>query len=336
VSVVYRGRQIDPISLWESYVDFPANWTPGNEEFAPLVQCPNPEHSTMKKHFQVNLQKDLVHCFANCGISGTYERAIAMIEGVTHRQARKTIMRHVRISSGVPTDAKRRSRRAASALSAEQLAYDRYIPQAGVTYLRSRGISDSSVARWELGWDSEKLRMVIPVRDSHGRLKFLIRRAVKSSDQPKYLYPDGADTNLLLFGACNIDPGMVSSHGVILVEGSLDTILQHQDGFPNTVGILGSKVSEIQARQIASLRPRKIITMFDADASGVGATFSVANALRRIPIFVCRYPKGRTDPAELSREERERVVSRAISFAAWESLSRSPRPNRQERKSHVG
>ena len=39
----------------------------------------------------MNLNKPVVHCFAGCGISGTYEHAIAMIEGDESGETRRTI-----------------------------------------------------------------------------------------------------------------------------------------------------------------------------------------------------------------------------------------------------
>jgi len=76
----YRGRQIDPIRLWDKYVELPSQ-VDQRESFLHKVVCPNPNHSTFKRHFQINLREPLVHCFAYCGISGTYEHAICVIEG---------------------------------------------------------------------------------------------------------------------------------------------------------------------------------------------------------------------------------------------------------------
>lgn len=317
MSVFFQGRQVDPIALWENYVEFPVNWNQHDEEFSPLVRCPNPNHNTMKRHFQVNLHQATVHCFAGCGISGSYEHAIAMIEGVNHRQARKSILKH----SVVGKTTHRRKRGTAEPISADDLLYDRFLPQSAVEYLDKRGISASSIAKWELGWDAEALRIAIPAKDSHGRLRFLIRRTVKPNVEPRYLYPQGSERNKLLFGACNLDLGMIRSVGIVLVEGSLDCIMLHQHGLTNTVAILGSKVGEIQSQLIANLRPKAIYTMFDADAAGVGATISAAARLRSSPLRVCRYPKGKTDPAEISKTEAERMIERAISYSQFKQLT---------------
>ena len=53
--------------------------------------------------------------------------------------------------------------------------------------------------------------------------------------------------------------------------------------------------------------------MFDADAAGISATLSVMARLQAVPIFVVRYPKGVSDPAELDSTSRERAIRRAVS-----------------------
>src|SRR5262245_45372804 len=77
----YRGRQIDPLKLWDRYVELPTN-AHKEDIFLPKVQCPNPNHDTLKQHFQINVSQPTVHCFAGCGISGSYEHAICVIEGL--------------------------------------------------------------------------------------------------------------------------------------------------------------------------------------------------------------------------------------------------------------
>jgi hypothetical protein len=60
--------------------------------------------------------------------------------------------------------------------------------------------------------------------------------------------------------------------------------------------------------------------MFDADATGISATQSVRKRLGNHPIVVCRYPKGKTDPAMLDEKEAARVISRAIPYVQFNRL----------------
>jgi len=334
----YQGREIDPIELWSNYVDFPPN-VKIDGEFLPKVVCPNPEHDTTKKHFQINALKGLVHCFAQCGISGSYEHAIATIEGITERNARKVILRHTKMGSS----SVRPERNGAGVLSGnssesgntsrtESLEYSTFIPQAGIEYLESRGISEQAIAHFEIGWDSEDLRLVIPAKDKNGVVRFLIKRAIKESAWPKYLYTEGFPKTSLLFGACDLDPGMIRSHGIVLVEGSIDRIRLWQLGITNAVATLGTGISEIQARIVERFRPPYVYLMFDRDTSGV---HGIEIARRRLPksnLRVCRYPKGKFDPGELEESDAYRSIERAISIGKFFSLY----PNASRRLQKIG
>jgi hypothetical protein len=99
-TVIYRGRDLDVLSLWSQYVTLPPRIKHPLPTFLDLVECPNPDHHTKKHHFQINAARPLVHCFANCGISGSYEHAISTIERCDGREATKAILRHTRVPLG--------------------------------------------------------------------------------------------------------------------------------------------------------------------------------------------------------------------------------------------
>lgn len=350
----FHGRNIDPLSVWEQYVEFPPG-TQENDTFAPKTQCPNPDHDTLKKHFQVNLSQATVHCFAHCGISGSYEHAICVIEGLygkfkvdmdgvrtaldkhpsqrsqserenlrryerAIRQAKKFILTQSR-PSNFTTKPRVRKKAALSgatkSLRPDALRYERFLPPLASDYLERREISDSAIAKWELGWDGDSKRLVIPARDLNGKLRFLIKRGILEKTQPKYLYTEGFPKTSLLFGACYINLGLVHSDGLIVVEGSLDTIHFHQCGLTNTGGILGTGISDDQVKIIMKLRPPRIILAFDRDEAGIRNIEIAARKLRKYPLYVMRYPSGRSDPQELTEREARRQIERAIPLSVF-------------------
>jgi DNA primase len=199
------------------------------------------------------------------------------------------------------------------------LSYSRYIPAHPMGYLDSRGIGPESVARFELGWDADSMRVVIPAKDQRGTLRFLIKRAIREKDWPKYLYTEGFPKTSLLFGACDLDLEAVQSLGLVLVEGSLDVIKLHQHGFRNAAAILGTGISEKQAAIVSRIKPRRVVMMFDRDSAGWRNMQSCERRLKTFPLFTCLYPKGKSDPAELSRKEVERAVDRAISMVEFKA-----------------
>lgn len=367
----YRGRSVDVLELWGNYVDFPHS-VELDGEFLPKVKCPNPEHDTHKRHFQINTEQATVHCFAHCGISGSYEHALCVIHGLydkykveeagnpretkrrkerAYREARKIILRHGGklefkkggrpITEGVE---KRRRRRTIATPDPASLSYETYLPAAAVEYIDARGISPRSVSKWGFGWlpdDSHPL--VIPARDENGILRFLVKRAIRKGVEPKYLYTEGYPKTHVLFGACFIDPGMIKSHGLILDEGSIDTIMWHQHGLPIAGGILGTGISRKQVRIIDALRPKRIFLAFDKDLAGLQNIEICAAKLRTYPLYVIRFPKGMSDPGDIrSNEEALRAYERAIPLSKFVKQVRdmgitfSPNVSRPKRRISVG
>src|SRR4051812_11295671 len=172
--MIYEGRHIDVLALWGQYVDLPPRLAEPLPTYLPKVQCPNPNHDTTKHHFQINTRKPLVHCFADCGISGTYEHALAVITGESEKNARRAILKHSRAAikgevsafAGLGT---RKSVTAEDEIAKDQRALDggafTWLPLAAREYLDSRGIDGPSRGKWQIGWDEDQERLVIPAFD---------------------------------------------------------------------------------------------------------------------------------------------------------------------------
>ena len=335
----FHGRNIDPLSVWEQYVEFPPG-TQENDTFAPKTQCPNPDHDTLKKALPgepVTEPRFTAFCplwnfrqLRTCHLRD--RRAVWEIQSghgwcaygtrqasVTEepdrerenlrrneraiRQAKKFIHTKTRPSNFTtkPRFIKKAALSGATkTLLTDALRYERFLPPLASDYLARREISDSAIAKWELGWDGDSKRLVIPARDLNGKLRFLIKRGILEKTQPKYLYTEGFPKTSLLFGACYINLGLVHSDGLIVVEGSLDTIHFHQCGLTNTGGILGTGISDDQVKIIMKLRPPRIILAFDRDEAGIRNIEIAARKLRKYPLYVMRYPSGRSDPQELT------------------------------------
>lgn len=348
--MIYRGRNIDPLSLWGEYVEFPPNMDT-QDEFAAKTVCPNPMHDTMKKHFQVNLRQPTVHCFASCGISGSFEHALSIVHGFYEdvrldeakdektrlqrkrkawRKARRLILKHARIPTGEErkSDFKRRRRSSTPepAVALPSLESFSYLPERARGYLSERGIRDRSISKFQLGYDPAERRIVVPVFDGNGKLRLVIKRAIREKDHPKYLYTEGVDKARFLYGLDKMDLGMIKSWGLVLVEGSIDAIITDQNTGKPVCAILGSALSEFQAEIIRRLRPRRLYCFFDKDLSGISALKSVHALLPTIPISVCRYPRGKNDPAVMSGREANRSFDRAVPIAVFNArVSRSRR-----------
>lgn len=313
----FQGRELNVGALWSS-LGVPLS-EHDDGEFSSLHYCPNPDHDNSRSPaFQVNVRKPICHCFSRCGVQGTYEHAVSVILGISEREARKYIFgycsgRVARID--VEQIVKGRKREFVSDESA--LADDRrklesgkftYLPKEVRAYLDARGIDSEARGRWQLGYDEEAERLVIPALDHRGVLRFLIRRAVKGYQRPKYLYTAGTSKTDVLFGLLQVG---VSSRTLVLVEGSVDAIVRQRHGLPTTA-TLGSGLSDRQIKLIERHPRDRVYLMFDRDGAGV---HNVQDAIEKLPrqrLSVCLYPSGVEDPAEMTETQAVRSIERAI------------------------
>ena len=330
--MIYAGRYIDVLSLWSQYIDLPPQIEHPPPMYLPKAVCPNPKHDTYKRHFQVNTKQPLVHCFAKCGISGSYEHAIQVITGCTAKEARQSILKHTRAAvsgdlKGFGTPGVRKTFGYDDAVSEDARALDggafTYLPRQARAWLDQRGVEANSRGKWQIGWDEDAERITIPAYDLRGTFRFLIRRRIDGQERQKYLYTEGAIKTSLLFGACMIDRQAVESVGLVLCEGPLDVVRLHQVGVSTAGAILGSGISAKQLKVIDALSPKRIYMFFDRDAAGLENILECQARIHKVPLFVCRYSHGKTDPGEMTRELAARSIIRALPLAVFLQKARN-------------
>ena len=176
-------------------------------------------------------------------------------------------------------------------------------------YLKSRGVSPEAISKFELGLsppDGESLkqhltmqgftpqqltqsgivresqngrlmdlfrgRLMFPIRNAQGGLGGFGARAMDDS-QPKYLNSPRSptfDKGHILYGL-NLAKEAIRQKGAVIVEGYMDAIAAHQEGFDNVVASMGTALTENQVAEIRRLTSN--ITMaLDADPAGQQAT----------------------------------------------------------------
>jgi DNA primase len=110
---------------------------------------------------------------------------------------------------------------------------------------------------------------VFPIRDLSGRVLGFGGR-VLGEELPKYI--NSPETQIYrkgdsLFGLDIAAPHVRQEDEVILVEGYLDVISLHQGGIRNVIGVLGTALTEDQAKRIRRLSDRCVL-VFDSDEAG--------------------------------------------------------------------
>jgi DNA primase len=341
--MIWNGRELAFRQLWEELgVSIPES---DSGTFSSLLYCPHPEHANSRTPaFQANLVKPFCNCFgADCfgssGKPGTIEYAVQAIRGCDEKEARRFIMRFTRVALGgrqIVSDGLRR-RKSVESLTELRNDLERfqrgdytYLPKQARAYLEQRGVDQQMRGSWQVGFDEEAERLVIPAFDERGNLRFLIRRAIDGR-QPKYLYSPGSVKSDVLFGLLHLPK---TQRMLVLVEGSLDVIHLGLGGI-HAVGTLGSGLSEKQVKLVRERDPERVYLFFDRDAAGVQNVLDASEKLDRLPVFVCRYSAG-DDPAELTAAQARRSIERAIPRHEFLKIVRRTTPSKTTKEAQVG
>ena len=167
--------------------------------------------------------------------------------------------------------------------------------------MRGVGLAQRSAKTGGL-YDRFRERIMFPLTDLRGRVVGFGARAMRDNQTPKYLNSAEGDVyhkGRQLFGADRARAGAARAGETIVVEGYTDVLAMHQAGLENTVGLMGTAMTEEQMAELSRLAPRVALAL-DADASGQGAMVRAAQlaASRSLELRVIALAPG-ADPADL-------------------------------------
>ncbi|NTX67616.1 DNA primase [Myxococcus sp. CA051A] len=208
-------------------------------------------------------------------------------------------------------------------------------PAAPRAYLATRGISDSAVTTFGLGWappdsslatvlhqaglasassqlgltlpvsghDFLRGRIVFPIRTTEGRTTAFGGRTLESG--PKYvnsresLLYSKSDT---LFGVDQAHVSIRQTRTAVLVEGYLDAIALHQGGIRNAVALCGTGLTPGHLRLLTRLGAQRLVLLLDPDPAGTAAIYRAAPHIfgAQLPTYVALLPDG-YDPDDYIR-----------------------------------
>jgi DNA primase len=267
---------------------------------------------------------DGYHCFG-CGAHGDAISFVMQSEGGSFMEAVRSLAAEAGLDVPQPSPgaaaAERKRLDLQDVLEAAAASYTRRLfakdGAQALAYLRQRGLSGDTMARFGLGWSGEGRgalaaelgqagvtetqlleagllragengeirgelffnRVMFPIRDRTGKMISFGGRTL-GDGQPKYV--NGPETQLFskrrtLYG---LDFARESSrHGaaIIAVEGYMDVIALHQAGFGGAVAPLGTALTTEQLEELWRLSPAPILC-FDGDAAGARAAARAAEA----------------------------------------------------------
>jgi DNA primase len=161
-------------------------------------------------------------------------------------------------------------------------------------------------------YDRFRRRIMFPLCDQRGRVLGFGARAMGADQKPKYLNSsDGLvfHKGRHLFGADIARTPATKAAEVIVAEGYTDVIAMHQAGLRNTVGLMGTALTDEQVGELARLAPTVLLAL-DADAAGQEAMLRGARvaARRNLTLRVVPLPVG-SDPADLVAAEGARAMA---------------------------
>lgn len=167
-------------------------------------------------------------------------------------------------------------------------------------------------------FDRFRSKVIFPVQDIKGHISGFGARVLDDS-LPKYVNsPQTAlfDKSGTLYGLNLAAPAIRQQETAVIVEGYVDVITAHQNGFKNVVASMGTSVTE---RQVSSLKrlTRNVVLALDADAAGKEAMLrgvSYENILGA-EVRVVTMPEGK-DPDDVIKENPE----------AWQELLAGAQP----------
>ncbi len=137
-------------------------------------------------------------------------------------------------------------------------------------------------------YDLFRNRIIFPIKDSNKVLGFG-GRTVSKDDSVKYL--NSPESKLfykkkILYGVSNAISSIRREDRAIVVEGYMDVISMHKHGFKNTVGIMGTGLTDEQAIVLKKYT-KNVVLLFDSDEAGMMAS------TRALPVLLKAglYPK---------------------------------------------
>jgi len=144
-------------------------------------------------------------------------------------------------------------------------------------YLLERGYTESElltaglVIETEAGGTHDRFRnrLMFPIYDIKGRITGFGARALDDS-LPKYLNSPQTpifDKSSSLYGINLAAAAIRQQNMVVMVEGYMDVITAHQNGFNNVVASMGTSVTEKQVSAVKRLTKNMALAL-DADAAG--------------------------------------------------------------------
>ncbi len=298
-----------------------------------------PFHGEDTPSFVVSPQKQIYHCFG-CGVGGDSIKFVMEYEKLSYPEAIEKLASMVNFTLEYENNYKKIDTSLISKVNefyVKQLTHN----TTALEYLKSRGISDFSIEKFEMGYaggsqetinylksnflnlaDAKELgvidsgqnglyarfieRITFPIYTINGNLVGFGGRTI-SGHNAKYV--NSPQTKLfnksrLLYGYNLAKEAIYKQKTIIITEGYLDVVMLHQAGFSNTVATLGTALTKDHLPLLQRGEP-KIIVAYDGDKAGRNAAYKASLLLSHSNFLggVVIF-EGGLDPADMVKESK--------------------------------
>ena len=296
---------------------------------ASYVAC-CPFHNEKTPSFYVTPSKGIYKSFG-CGKAGTELGFVMEQEHCDYPEALRYLARkyniEIREEQEAPEVVEARQRKE-SLLLASEYAAKFFVDQlsspegraVGYAYYKSRGLEDSTIRDFSLGWapsgsttfmqaaekagykeeylleagllaqkedgsliDKFRERVMFPIYSVSGRIIAFSGRTLRADNPAKYV--NSPDTPLytkseVLYGLYQAKSEIGRQDKCIVVEGNLDMVMMHQLGITNVVAPCGTSFTTQQMHLIHKFT-ENLTVMFDGDSAGIHAALKVMDDVLR-------------------------------------------------------
>jgi DNA primase len=186
-------------------------------------------------------------------------------------------------------------------------------------YLRQRGVSPVTIARFGVGYASRgrmsgyiAMPIYVPSQEpDEYPVVYLGRFAGEdyiATNKPKYLWgAPGFPKGTILVGLREAMDD-IGDKPLVVVEGMFDLFRVVDSGYPHVAALVGSDMTDDQAQLLISLK-RPIVLMLDGDDAGrAGARRAAAKLILHSYVRAITLPDGK-DPADLPTEQLRKHLS---------------------------
>jgi len=285
-----------------------------------------------KPSFSFNSETGLWNCFSGCGggglpqllklvgRSGTFvDKTMARLRPYLKEPARKSTSSH---KEGLFL--------AQHPLPEKLLGLYEYAP----VDLLNTGFDKEVLYQHDIGFDRELGRITYPVRDLSGTLAGIVGKPIGDDGPGKYvvyekeLQEKSKDFRNYSFDNhrfvwrwervyqrlyCSEEPTII-----YVTEGFKACLWMVQHGFPDTVALMGTKLSTVQQKFLERLGGTVILCL-DDDHWGRAGTRRIGYKLRGLRVKVIHYPYRYWDlqPDDLTEEELLNAINNAYTYTRW-------------------